>query len=105
MSDVMSIYRFQHPGSWTERNKNVNIKHLWNEITWLQILDEETERKYHINIEKHLFRFRRTLYRENQVSTSLYIRKYNEAGRLISIRRLIKDIIRRFVMQIKKLLS
>ena len=45
MSDVMSIYRFQHPGSWTERNKNVNIKHLWTEITWLQILDDETDGK------------------------------------------------------------
>ena len=106
MSDVMSVYRFQHPGSWTERNKNVNIKHLWNEITWMQILDEETERKYHINIEKHLFSFWRTLYREDdQVTTSQYIQKYNEAGKLISIHRLIKDIIRRFVMQIKKLLS
>jgi hypothetical protein len=106
MSDVMSVYRFQHPGSWTERNKNVNIKHLWNEITWLQILDEETERKYHINIEKHLFSFWRTLYREDdQVTTSQYIQKYNEAGKLISIHRLIKDIIRRFVIQIKQLVK
>lgn len=106
MSDVMSIYRFQHPCSWTERNKNVNIKHLWNEITWMQILDEETERKYHINIEKHLFSFWRTLYREDdQVTTSQYIQKYNEAGKLISIHRLIKDIIRRFVIQIKQLVK
>ena len=98
-SEIMCVYRYQHPGSWTDRNKKVNIKHLWNEITWLQILDEETKYKYQGNIRKHLFKFWRSLYRENQISTTQYIHKYNEAGRLISISRFTKDIIRRFVMK------
>ena len=98
-SEIMCVYRYQHPGSWTDRNKKVNIKHLWTEITWLQILDDETERKFHSNIQRHLFKFWRGLYRENQISTTQYIHKYNEAGRLISISRFTKDIIRRFVMK------
>ena len=98
-SEIMCVYRYQHPGSWTDRNKKVNIKHLWTEITWLQILDDETERKFHSNIQRHLFKFWRSLYRENQISTTQYIHKYNEAGRLISISRFTKDIIRRFVMK------
>lgn len=102
-SDIMSVYRFQHPGSWTDRNKNVNTKHLWNEITWLQILDEETGRKFHSNIQKHLFGFWRRLYREDEITTSQYIHKYKEAGRLIPISRVTKYIIRHFIMQFKQL--
>ena len=45
-SEIMCVYRYQHPGSWTDRNKKVNIKHLWTEITWLQILDDETSPKF-----------------------------------------------------------
>ena len=101
MSDVMCVYRFQHPGSWTDCNKKVNIKHLWNEITWLQILDDETEYKYQGNIRRHLFKFWRNLYRENQLTTRQYVYKYKEAGKLIPLTRLIKDIVRHFILLVK----
>ena len=56
LSDEMSVYRFQIPGSWTGNQKGtVDLKHLQNEMTWLKCLDEETNGKYREAIYTHLF--------------------------------------------------
>ena len=55
MKDPMCVYRFQHPGSWTSNNKQINYDHLICEINWMNKLDEETQHKYQNFIYSHLF--------------------------------------------------
>ena len=52
LSDVMSVYRFQHIGSWTYSHKKTNINHKESEIRWMQILVKDTNRKYHKAIQR-----------------------------------------------------
>lgn len=96
--DLMCVYRFQHPGSWTSRDKLINYDHLLCEVNWMTQLDIETQHKYHNSIYIHLFpRFWRVLYRGNKISTKEYIKAYIDAGKPISKYRLFKDIVRYIV--------
>ena len=102
MKEPMCVYRFQHPGSWSEKEgwnvKKKKYDHLFCEINWMTELDRETKYKYHTPIYKHLFsKFYRVLYRDYQISTKEYVKAYIEAGKPISKYRLFKDIVRHMV--------
>ena len=96
--EQMCVYRYQHEGSWTSKEKQINYSHLVCEITWMQLFNVDTNHRYEKAIYNHLFtRFFRTLYRENKISTKEYVKAYTKASKSIPMNRFIKDIIRHFV--------
>lgn len=98
LSDEMSVYRFQLPGSWTGNQKGtVDLKHLQNEMTWLKCLDEETNGKYREAIYTHLFPgMIRGLYKYGCYDTAGYFKAYRYADVNISKVRIMKDVIIHF---------
>ena len=95
LPDVMCVYRFQHPGSWTyNQGKTKDIKHAKCEIAWLEVLDKGTQGKYSDAIYRHLYNYFNLLFFEKEISIKEYYNKVCRTG-VISRQKLIKQVIQR----------
>lgn len=87
MDRIMGVYRFASEGSWTAQHMNeVQYKHIENETRWLQLFDEDTNRKFSYDIQYHLAHMWFTEYRKTfdpQVRTQalVYIKKLSFVDR------------------------
>lgn len=102
--DVMSVYRYQHEGSWTsQKNHQTTMKHTQCEINWLEEFDKDTDYKYTNAIHYHLWRYYSALYKHNLISLPAYLRSisHSDAKKSVMYKRAIKDIIKRFLNKLK----
>lgn len=102
--EVMSVYRYQHEGSWTsQKNHQTTMKHTQCEITWLEEFDKDTDYKYTNAIHYHLWRYYSALYKHNLISLPAYLRSisHSDAKKSVMYKRAIKDIIKRFLNKLK----
>ncbi len=91
--EPMCVYRFQYPGSWTNRDSCViNTHHLKTEIAWMKVLDEDTCYVYTDAIYSHLIQFYSTLYLAKQLSFADYYGAYKRTSAL-SFKRFFKDVL------------
>ena len=101
MPDCMCVYRSGHPGSWTERfllsSDERKFQHRRDEIRWMVELDKATKHKYRKEIYTHLWPYIPILYRKRMVSTSVYARAVSVVGSYTDFKRMIKNIVKRFL--------
>ena len=92
--EPMCVYRFQHPGAWTNKDKlaGINVNHLKTEIAWLKLLDEETHCRYSDAIYSHLIPFYSELFRKKQLGFDEYYKAFKKTSTL-SNKRFVKDVL------------
>lgn len=92
--EIMCVYRYQHPESWTNNEKlaGINVSHLKREIVWLKLLDEETDNKYSDAVYSHLISFYSVLYRNKQTSFNDYYKAFQIISEH-SYKRLFRDVL------------
>ncbi len=95
LPEVMCVYRFQHPGSWTyNQGETKDIRHAKCEVAWLEVLDKDTEGKYSNAIYSHLYRYYNLLFCEKEISILEYYRKVCRTG-VLSRKKFLKQAIQR----------
>jgi len=95
--EVMSVYRYQRPGSWTELNtKTKNIEHEYIEYSWLKILDTETNKKYHRSICTAIFGYAADLFVNKRISFVEYWHVFKGTKNKKKINHLIKTLLARY---------
>ena len=103
LPDLMCVYRFQHPGSWTYNQSKVkDIKHAKCEIAWMELLDKETSYQYSKAIMDHLSWYYMLLYNGNALSTCVYYKKIYQTGR-VSKQKFLKQVIKRIFSPLYKI--
>ena len=69
LPDVMGVYRFQHVGSWSSRQKQkeVSVSFHKNRIEWMTMLDDATDHKYQKEIYNQLFKSYNALFNHREI--------------------------------------
>lgn len=105
LPDIMTVYRVSesNQNSWTnriEKNKDKAIKHLYNEISWLKVLDEESDYRYSEAIAYTLCVSKIELYELGAISKNEMFESYQQL-KFVTKLRIIKRRLRRLIKHFK----
>ena len=92
---TMGVYRFQIPGSWTSKNKEITIEYAKNKVESFELLNKETNSRYRGVIYYNLFPSFSFLFSKRQIS----LWRYFWAGLFSEkkyYKRAIKDFLKRY---------
>lgn len=96
--EIMSVYRYQRPGSWTEANtKQKNLKHEEIEYSWFMELDKVTTYMYHRSICTAMFGYAADLYINRRITFAKYLRMFGGTKNKKKINHLLKTMVARFL--------
>lgn len=98
--DVMSVYRYQHIGSWTANVTKLGINHLKNRYSWLRSLNEYTNRVYRKSVAETQLCWSaiQTLYFQGDVSLWEYFVLICWSHNIHHAKRFVKDIIKKIIL-------
>lgn len=99
---VMCVYRFGHPGSWTKSHNKLTF--LKNKIEWMTLLDKDTNHKFQKAIYDQLFRHYSSLYNLREISFWNYALAVQRSGGK-RYRRLFNDFVRIKLSPVYRFLS
>lgn len=71
--ELMGVYRFQRPGSFTDFHNTVHLDYARNQIESLELLDAETGHAYLKAINTHLYMWYHPLYLAKEIKTVKYL--------------------------------
>ena len=91
LPQVMCVYRFGHPGSWTQSHNKL----IYNgkKIEWMTQLDKETNHKYQRAIYDQLFKCYNYLFNMREIGFVDYARAIHRSGEK-NYKRLVNDAFR-----------
>ena len=98
LPDVMGVYRFQHEGSWSyrQRQKDVSVSFHKNRIEWMAMLDDATDHKYQKVIYDQLFKSYNALFNYREIGFGEYAKAVCKSGEK-RYGRLMKDFLLRIL--------